>query len=89
MDLIYVLAPAFFFILCLLEVNLRKGSSKSLMKNGGYYSQVKLVSRSDLTNTPKEEINVLDSLNFISEMPIDLNLVRNSLNYEYVYVKTA
>lgn len=85
MEISYLIAPATVLILCIIELNRSQGAS-TLRKNGGYYSQIRIVSFDDQA-TPENDL--LHGVEYITEVNIDLETLTNRLGYKYTYTKSA
>ena len=84
MELSYLLTPATILLLCMLELNRSQGKC-ILGKNGGYYSQIRIVTFDNQDSTPEEDL--LNGVDYITEVRIDLETLYSRLNYQYKYTK--
>ena len=80
MELSYLLAPTTILILCIFELN-KTQRTTTLGNNGGYFSQLKIVSFKE----PTEEIteDMLDGIDYITDTRYNLETLRNRLKYQY------
>ena len=83
MELSYLLAPASVILLCILELNITQGKC-TLGKNGGYHSQIRIISLNDQVSP---EADPLDVIEYISEPRMEMENLSNRLNYQYTYNK--
>ena len=85
MHLIYLWAPLLFFLLCVIEMTLAPNNNTSWTKSN-YRKNCVIKQRLPFTKAEKYGFNSLD---YVSEITLDLDGLRNMTKYQYIYVKTS
>ena len=86
MELIYMGAPLLFFLLCMIEVTLVPNNNAS-WTNSNYRKNCNIRQRPN--NARAKEKNGISSLDYVSEMTRDINVLRKRTAYQYTYVKNS
>ena len=84
MQLSYLVPPAVVVLLCILEIYRTQGTC-ILGKNGGYYSQIRIVSLNTQDHVPDE--GLLEEIERICETDLRLDTLTKRLSYQYTYTK--